>query len=128
MIAGFLKLGNGLASEGYDIERPFDIVSFRRKAIAQLEEARNQYLETVKKAAGDADVAALEKVARLLPGLLKTEEKFIEEAVKSERRQNLEIFLAPLFRVLRGVFGQEFDAKREEILTALEAELDSNAC
>lgn len=108
------------------LEPPFDIVAFRRKAIAQLEESRNQYLETVKKAAGDNDVTALEKVARLLPGLLKTEEKFIEEAVKSERRQNLEIFLEPLFRVLRGVFGQEFDAKREEILTSLEAELDSD--
>lgn len=108
------------------LEPPFDIVAFRRNAIKQLEEVRNQYLETVKKAAVDDDVAALEKVARLLPGLLKTEEKMIEEGAKSERRQNLEIFLEPLFRVLRGVFGQEFDARREEILEALEAELDSD--
>ncbi len=108
-------------------EKPFDIADFRRKAVAQLEQVKNQYLDAVKTATGDDEAVKLEKAARILPGLLKTQEKFISQAALSERRQNLELFLEPLFRVLRGVFGQEFDSKREEILTALEAELDSNA-
>lgn len=97
-----------------------DLKGFREKAIEELEELKKNYLAMVK---SETDIQKLERAVRLLPGLLKTEENLRSSVEETERREQLEKELEPLFRVLRQELGPEFDRKREKILAALEAEL-----
>ena len=106
-----------------------DSTKFRRKAIRDLEKLKRRYLKVVESkrlAEEKPGVEHLEKAVRLLPGLLRTEERFLTSVEEAERREQLERKLEPLFTVLREVFGSEFDRKREEILEALETELKKN--
>lgn len=112
-----------------DITLALDPTAFRRKAIADLEDLKERYLELVRSGNQKVDqerIQNLERAARLLPGLLKTEETLLTSVEETEARRRLEESLEPLFAVLSRVLGAEFVSKREEILAALEAELKCN--
>lgn len=100
-----------------------DLKGFREKAIEELEELKKSYLEIVR---SEKDIQNLERAVRLLPGLLKTEESLRSSVEEQKKREQLERGLEPLFAVLSRVLGRDFDRRREDILTALEAELKSN--
>lgn len=104
-----------------------DLGCFRRKAIRDLDKLKRRYLRMVHLGlVDDSELRRLEKAARLLPGLVKTQESLLSSEEKAARRKRLEEELEPLFGVLHRVLGVEFDRKREEIITALEAELTRN--
>jgi hypothetical protein len=100
-----------------------DLKKFRREAIEDLNDLKKSYLAMVK---SEQDIQALERAVRLLPGLLKTEESLRSSVEETEKREQLEKELEPLFGVLGKVLGAEFDRKREEIIAALEAELKAH--
>jgi len=105
-----------------------DLKEFREDAIADLEELRSSYMDSMDGFEDESDdrIKRLERAIRLIPALLKTEENFLISLSETERRERLERELEPLFRVLRQVLGAEFDRKREDIIKALEAELKRN--
>ena len=104
-----------------------DLKEFRKDAIADLEELRSSYKDSMDNSEeGNDRIKRLERAIRLIPALLKTEENFLISLSESERRKRLERELEPLFRVLRQELGVEFDRKREDIIKALEAELKRN--
>lgn len=108
-----------------------DLRGFREKAIDDLEDLKNRYLNLIRSNGSEAEsdqskIKSLERAVRLLPGLLKTEESLRSSVEEQKKREQLERDLEPLFAVLRQVLGAEFDRRREDILAALEAELKSN--
>ncbi|MBN2378690.1 hypothetical protein JXM67_02675 [candidate division WOR-3 bacterium] len=80
-----------------------DLARFRDEAILALEELKKRYLEMVK-STGD-ETTILERAARLLPGLIKTEENLLTSIEESKRHGDLDTWLEPLFSVLRKVLG-----------------------
>jgi hypothetical protein len=99
---------------------------FRSTAIKDLNKLKNKYIEMIDLSEQKEKAQNLERAVRLIPGLLKTEEGFLISLSESQRREQLEELLDPLFNILQRVLGDEFERKKEPILAALEAELSKN--
>jgi len=104
------------------------LADFRKKAIKDLDDLRQRYIDMVKAEeeakAEQSKIQKFERAVRLLPGLLKVEENLLSSAQKEERRLQLEENLQPLFAVLSKVLGSRFDENRQKILAELEAKLE----